>query len=44
MASTWQAVGVSVLLFLMGSARSIPRDPIEAARLDGAEGWRLFGT
>jgi ABC-type sugar transport system permease subunit len=40
-ASTWQAVGVSVLLFLIG-LQVIPQDPIEAARLDGAEGWRLF--
>jgi len=40
-ASTWQAVGVSVLLFLIG-LQVIPKDPIEAARLDGAEGWRLF--
>jgi ABC-type sugar transport system permease subunit len=41
MAATWQSVGVSVLLFLVG-LQTIPRDPIEAARLDGAEGWRLF--
>ena len=40
-ASTWQAVGVTVLLFLIG-LQVIPKDPIEAARLDGAEGWRLF--
>lgn len=40
-ASTWQAVGVAVLLFLIG-LQVIPRDPIEAARLDGAEGFRLF--
>ena len=40
-ASTWQAVGVSVLLFLIG-LQAIPGDPIEAARLDGAEGLRLF--
>jgi ABC-type sugar transport system permease subunit len=40
-ASTWQGVGVSVLLFLIG-LQVIPKDPIEAARLDGAEGWRLF--
>jgi ABC-type sugar transport system permease subunit len=40
-ASTWQAVGVSVLLFLIG-LQVIPKDPIEAARLDGAEGLRLF--
>ena len=36
-----QSVGVSVLLFLIG-LQVIPRDPVEAARLDGAEGWRLF--
>jgi multiple sugar transport system permease protein len=40
-AATWQGVGVSVLLFLVG-LQAVPRDPIEAARLDGAEGWRLF--
>jgi multiple sugar transport system permease protein len=40
-ASTWQGIGVSVLLFLIG-LQVIPNDPIEAARLDGAEGWRLF--
>jgi multiple sugar transport system permease protein len=42
-ASTWQSVGVSVLLFLIG-LQTIPRDPIEAARLDGAEGFTLFRT
>jgi multiple sugar transport system permease protein len=41
LASTWQSVGVCVLLFLIG-LQVIPQDPIEAARLDGAEGWRLF--
>ncbi|MGH2532318.1 MAG: carbohydrate ABC transporter permease [Thermomicrobiales bacterium] len=40
-ASTWQTVGVSVLLFLIG-LQVIPRDPVEAARLDGADGFRLF--
>lgn len=40
-AATWQGVGVSVLLFLIG-LQVIPRDPVEAARLDGADGWRLF--
>jgi ABC-type sugar transport system permease subunit len=40
-ASTWQSVGVCVLLFLVG-LQVVPQDPIEAARLDGAEGWRLF--
>lgn len=42
-ASTWQSVGVSVLLFLIG-LQTIPKDPIEAARLDGAEGLTLFRT
>jgi multiple sugar transport system permease protein len=40
-ASTWQSMGVSLLLFLIG-LQTIPPDPIEATRLDGAEGWRLF--
>ncbi|MDQ3224148.1 MAG: sugar ABC transporter permease [Gemmatimonadota bacterium] len=40
-ASTWQSVGVSVLLFLVG-LQVVPRDPVDAARLDGADGWRLF--
>jgi ABC-type sugar transport system permease subunit len=40
-AATWQGVGVSVLLFLIG-LQVIPRDPVDAARLDGASGWRLF--
>jgi multiple sugar transport system permease protein len=40
-ASTWQAVGVSVLLFIIG-LQVIPAEPIQAARLDGADGWRLF--
>ena len=40
-ASTWQSVGVCVLLFLIG-LQVVPREPIEAARIDGAEGFRLF--
>lgn len=40
-ASTWQAVGVSVLLFIIG-LQVIPTEPIQAARLDGADGWHLF--
>jgi multiple sugar transport system permease protein len=40
-ASTWQAVGVSVLLFIIG-LQVIPPEPIQSARLDGADGWRLF--
>ncbi|MFG3441501.1 carbohydrate ABC transporter permease [Nonomuraea sp. NPDC047897] len=38
---TWQQLGVNTLLFVVG-LQSIPKEPIEAARLDGAGGWRLF--
>jgi multiple sugar transport system permease protein len=38
---TWQQLGVNMLLFVVG-LQSIPRAPIEAARIDGASGWRLF--
>ncbi|MCK2213991.1 sugar ABC transporter permease [Actinomadura sp. ATCC 31491] len=38
---TWQQLGVNTLLFVVG-LQSIPKEPIEAARLDGAAGWRLF--
>ncbi len=40
-AATWQGVGVNALLFLVG-LQSIPNEPIEAARLDGASGWTMF--
>jgi multiple sugar transport system permease protein len=40
-ASTWQGVGVNALLFLVG-LQSIPTAPMEAARLDGANGWAMF--
>lgn len=40
-ASTWQSMGVAVILFLVG-LQTIPREPIEAARIDGAESWTLF--
>lgn len=40
-AHTWQATGVTVVLFLVG-LQAIPREPIEAARIDGATGWTLF--
>lgn len=42
-ASAWQATGVNALLFVVG-LQSIPREPLEAARLDGASGARLFGS
>lgn len=37
----WQQLGVNMLLFVVG-LQSIPKAPIEAARLDGASGWRMF--
>jgi ABC-type sugar transport system permease subunit len=40
-ASTWQGLGPNMLLFLVG-LQNIPREPIEAAMLDGASGVRLF--
>jgi len=41
MAATWQGAGVNALLFGVG-LQSIPKEPLEAARVDGATGWRLF--
>jgi ABC-type sugar transport system permease subunit len=40
-AAVWQGLGPTVILFLVG-LRNIPRDPLEAARVDGASAWRLF--
>ncbi|KQO63438.1 carbohydrate ABC transporter permease [Curtobacterium sp. Leaf261] len=40
-ATTWQASGACVILFLVG-LQSIPPSTLEAASLDGASGWRLF--
>lgn len=40
-AATWQGAGVNALLFGIG-LQSIPKEPIEAARIDGASGWKLF--
>jgi multiple sugar transport system permease protein len=40
-ASIWQTLGPTMMLFLVG-LQNIPTDPIEAARLDGANGWQLF--
>ncbi|MFX8805552.1 ABC transporter permease subunit, partial [Acinetobacter baumannii] len=37
----WQNLGFQVVLLLAG-LESIPRQYYEAARIDGAEGWRLF--
>lgn len=41
LAAAWQGVGVNALLFTVG-LQSIPKEPLEAARLDGATGLRLF--
>ena len=40
-AAAWQGVGVNALLFTVG-LQSIPKEPLEAARIDGASGVRLF--
>lgn len=40
-AATWQGAGVNALLFGVG-LQSIPKEPLEAARLDGASGWTMF--
>lgn len=40
-ASTWQGLGPTMMLFLVG-LQNIPRDPIEAAMIDGANGRQLF--
>jgi ABC-type sugar transport system permease subunit len=41
LANTWQATGVTVILFLVG-LQSIPPETVEAGSLDGATGMRLF--
>ncbi|WP_026923528.1 carbohydrate ABC transporter permease [Glycomyces arizonensis] len=41
LATAWQGVGVNALLFTIG-LQSIPKEPLEAARIDGAGGFRLF--
>jgi ABC-type sugar transport system permease subunit len=41
LASTWQGTGVAVILFLVG-LQAIPPSTLEAARLDGADGRKLF--
>jgi ABC-type sugar transport system permease subunit len=43
LAAAWQGVGVNALLFTIG-LNSIPKEPLEAARLDGATGLRLFAN
>lgn len=40
-AATWQGLGPAMILFLVG-LQNLPREPIEAARVDGARSFRLF--
>jgi len=40
-AFVWQTVGLPMVLLLIGLA-ALPRDPIEAARIDGATSWQIF--
>jgi ABC-type sugar transport system permease subunit len=40
-AAMWQGLGPAMILFLVG-LQNLPREPIEAARVDGAHGLRLF--
>jgi sn-glycerol 3-phosphate transport system permease protein len=42
-ASAWKQVSYNFIFFLAG-LQSIPRAVIEAARIDGAKGWRRFRT
>ncbi len=43
LASAWKQVSYNFIFFLAG-LQSIPRSVIEAARMDGARGWRRFRT
>jgi ABC-type sugar transport system permease subunit len=40
-AYTWQSAGTNMILFLIG-LQTIPLDPIEAAKIDGANAWQVF--
>ena len=39
-AYTWQATGLNLMLFLVG-LQALPREPLEAAKIDGCTGWNL---
>jgi sn-glycerol 3-phosphate transport system permease protein len=43
LASAWKQVSYNFIFFLAG-LQSIPRSVTEAARIDGARGWRRFRT
>ena len=38
---TWQQLGTNMVMFLMGLG-TIPRDPVEACLIDGANAWQTF--
>jgi len=38
---TWQQLGSNMVMFLMGLG-TIPRDPVEACLIDGANAWQTF--
>ncbi len=38
---TWQQLGTNMVMFLMGLA-TIPKDPVEACIIDGANRWQTF--
>ena len=40
-AYTWQTAGTNMVLFSVG-LQALPTDPIEAAKIDGANGWQSF--
>jgi raffinose/stachyose/melibiose transport system permease protein len=40
-ASVWQSVGFSMVLFLAG-LQTVPPELVEAAKLDGARAWQVF--
>ncbi len=40
-AYTWLSTGTNMILFLVG-LQNIPTDPVEAAKIDGANGWQAF--
>lgn len=40
-ASLWQGLGANMVLYLMGLT-SLPKEPLEAASIDGANAWQTF--
>jgi ABC-type sugar transport system permease subunit len=40
-AYTWQTAGTNMVLFSVG-LQTVPTDPVEAAKIDGANGWQTF--